>query len=635
MNLKTPLLAWLVIALTFLFVSSGYAQVIDPHRARPTLPQPTVALVDSAAIALAKRAHAAYLIQDAAVYRNAIFETFLRIRDGAVRENLSLLSAFANEARTNGTDGLEPVLIGATYDIAERGDAAALAKLRGLLSGLHAAHHYASATPHPNILIPFTVRSSPLALDVRGDAMRVLFEQMLAQTLAQDAVRSLLDLLSSATTRDALCTLPPQRDQFGNEAPADQSRQENCQANSQPGESGSGTVSGTLGDLSGSGCMLGKVQDFIDTFNRLRAMDACLNSIGVADPRARYSDGGIISGAITAAVILVAEYVYVEWRDRQKEISDAAKVAIAENRAASSALQDFYDARADFDDAQRAYDDAARDVVRREEELDAARQSGDQKQIDKAEKALAEAKAEADKKKKELEDKLKAKDEADKKAKQAEDKAKQAKDDYDDKVKKSGLEPGDAFSTPACREAMGDPNNRLLRDKLAHDWTDWKSRLRRVSRPNPATDDNPFQALALPVCGADLPTTNTPQQRCNSPVLCTDGWPDSSCGCRGAASDETRLIRSMSIRACSAVRCSNDGTTSPSLRGGGTGTMCQCEPVDRPLTPVSPRPPPTVVATFFGTKTALATPANESSMAVVRSLFGSEPAHTAPPAQPR
>lgn len=253
-----------------------------------------------------------------------------------------------------------------------------------------------------------------------------------------------------------------------------------------------------------------------------------------------------------------------------------------------AALAGLIKANDDLEKAQKK----ARDAITPEEK-DAAKD-----EVDKANDAVKEAERNA-------EDKIKKAHEAAKKVVKA--------------APKDTLDPSDAFNSAACQASFGHGlTDRLLRARLGKDWTDYKSRLKRVGNWSP-DQTTPFDALGVRACGLDSVTLNTDAQKCRSIETCAFGQTrDSQCGCSGAPSNTAKLLQNLRSNACVATTCD-----SPQAKATMRGIVCDCSPA-QPVEQSGPLPP-VIVDTMMGTfGTTAAYPASEA-IPVVRSLFDGLP----------
>jgi hypothetical protein len=480
--------------------------------------------------------------------------------------------------------------------------------------------------PPPNLKIPLGRASSSLVLDVRADAIRALYNQVIARTLTPKDLPSLPDLLTDEATAKALCALPAQKNQLGDDTSADERRQAACASGSKPGGANAGGISGALGDLTQSGCVLGDESAIAAMEKRLQAMDQCIEEQFGGQPSAGICDSdfckGLVGGFSSALIILVIDKGFDVIRDNLKADSDyrnAVNRADAAGRAEINAMNAASKADERENSAERDYNIAHDKADQARLEAASAYASGDDAQIQAASEALQRAEA-TEKAAKETLDKAKENQQAaNEKVDDAAAKAAKAQEDADAKKPEGGLEPGDAFKSPACKAALGGLTDIELRYRLGKDWANWKSGLKRVSNWNPE-GASPYDSLTTPLCGGDDATIGTPQVACKVALECKiSTLPDASCGCGGTPTDASRLLQTLAADACSKAHCED-----PSAQARGGGIVCTCQSTVGGSAgtgrsgPVGPRPSPAVIDTLFSSSQR---PSENPTVDVARTLF--------------
>ena len=580
-------------------------------------------------VTTAAKLRSGYATRDPQVYRTAMFEALVVMREASPTEAKRIAMGVIAEIKKGKADGLEPLLLAAMDLAATRADAETRASVRDAISSLSRVKVFTGGLMPPNLKTPLGRASSYLVLNVRSDAMRALYNRAIARASASTDLRSLPDLLTDTTTANAFCALPAQKNQLGVIASADAKRQASCSASGMPGGAGTNGVSGALGDLTDSGCVLGDKNAAAALEQRLQAIDQCMNEqFGGGDPAAFGPGVAILVAVAAGLIVLAADKAYNALLDDYKATKEFTR-AVGELTNAvdkyTKAVAEVVSATDDVIAARKGVETAQQNTEQARQAAREAAVTGTAEEARAAAEALDKAKQDEQAAKDKLAEAQKNLGDAKKTAKDAEDKAVKAADNAEAKKPSGGLDPSDAFKSPACQAALGVPTDRVLRDRLGNDWKDWTSHLKRVSNPNPE-GPSPYDSLTTPLCGGDQATIGTPQVACKVAVECNmTAMPDASCGCSGTPTDSSRLVQTASALACRNFYCQDP--SAPTARASGRGVVCSCESAAGgdggsgagPRGPVDPRPSPVVIDTLF-TPSTRASSANPS-VDVVRSLF--------------
>jgi hypothetical protein len=586
------------------------------------------------AVAQAGWLREAYLARNLAGYRVLAFDALAGVRRAGERPLQEGLSALADDVRRNGADGVEPLLLALADALATRGSPAGRRQAATTLQELASGFAYRDQSPAPNMKVPIARGDGYLALDVQPRVARVIAANALRTN--QGDLRTLIELLDTEAVRGDLCDLPAAHDATGTEVPADAQRRQSCEQNGFAGTPGSGSVGESLGGMVESGCNLSTPSELVTLQTRAAALEACMEERAQGGgPLPDVALGPLAIAGIAAVATLIAVglgYLVgsLIWPDRpvvveyvpppgeadaaktlEQELAEATDAALAAAKAVAARES----AGAEYNGAVADYNNALTALATATTALAAAQQSGTAEEIAAAEEAKSaalDALNKAAEKKQAAEQKYqRKKDEAQVAREKAERELQQAKN----KIPQD-LPEGDAWGSPSCRAALGDLNDRLLREKLAGDWITWGQRQgqRRLDpRANWSPDgDSPYNALGTPICGADNATLDTGNAAC--PVLCEDGL---QCGC-GATADPLGDIPRHLVSRLSANSCINEMVECPNGQAP-RGLLCECgPPEDDPGS--GPWPPrPEVVDTLFGTSDARVN--QDATVQAVRSLF--------------
>lgn len=582
------------------------------------------ALTASKLAAYAGQLRAAYRERDATRYRLQAFESLVTVRRATTDELETGLTAVASHIRSNGADGVEPLLLALADGLATRASPQARIRAGTTLRELAPAFRYHDNVPAPNLKIPLARGGGYLTLDVAPRIARLIAGHGLLPKQPGGDARSLLEILEDPRLRGDICNLPLEPDQNGALPLDEMERQNNCADHGFAGRPGGGTAGEALGRMLASGCNLSAPDDLAAEKERLAAIDQCMKERrGGGGIGPDVADGGILEGILIGVVagLIVLAYDKIfdveydayrdaaqadakyaeEFKEYQEALDDYAQAvdelgdAVAEEASAEQALNE---ANTELEQAQAAAEDAA--INGTDEELQAAEEALDEakKTQEEAQKRYDQAKANREQKEKEVKEK---REKAAKEGEEAEE------------VRPKELPAEDAFNSPACRKAMGDPTDRLLQEKLGADWTDWRTRLNRVSYP-PPDDVGPYEALNVPVCGVDGPTVHSGSAACKMPVHCPEGQPDAQCGCGGAEPASSIAVARMLGGACAEVTCEDGSAPAVSPRG----IVCECSRPEGEEDGDLPVPQP-VVDALFGTSDQAVN--QNPTVQVLRSLF--------------
>jgi hypothetical protein len=600
----------------------------------------------------ASRLRLAYLARNNYAYRTELFAAFSLLRgiDGTQLQNI--LNGLVADIQKNGADGLETLVLACVDAIGTKTQKAplspaAVAQLRASVKALDRGLHFWSAATPPNMRIPLGRVSSPLVLDIRADAARTLLQQLALLNRGSKDVQTIIDLLDENGVQGALCppSLPTQQDQDDELSAADKSRTANCDAHGSAGAIDGGTVKGSLGDLTLSGCLQLPPTAIATLTARLQAMDKCLDKVIPQRQNVELTATQVgIALGIVGIVVTVGGLVYQSMDQTKRDavaqiVADGAAVIDAHKELnklsiAETAAQDVANI------AKNAVSTAEANLTKAKNNETSAAANGDgqdqanahidtvaaQAALDAAKVNLAEAQTKADA----------AKTLADNAKKEVMQTTRTLVDDT--QKLKGDLSPDDPFNSPDCREAFGYFADRATREKLGKDWQDWKSRLGRVSNPSPESSgsppagESPYDALELAMCGADDATSNNRAAGCKMPVDCVqETMPDENCGCKGTPTDQARLFANIAAAACSNVHCADtarsDAVSSDSSGGTGAsavgrGMVCACVETNKEGNMPPSRPPiPSIVATLFGNGKTPAIGADTPSAHVLGMLF--------------
>jgi hypothetical protein len=566
----------------------------------------------------------AYLDRDATQYRLVAFESLVSVRRMKIEELEPALKALASHIREKGPDGIEPLLLAIADSIATRALSGTRIRAGLILSELEPVFRYRDTVPAPNLKVPIARGVGYLAIDVSPRVARLIAAHELLPKQPNGDVRSLLEVLGDPRLQGEICSLPLERDQNGT-IPADEiERENNCADHGFAGRPGGGTAGEALGGMLDSGCNLSAPDDLAAEKERLAAMDQCMKERRRPDgpgPDVTLGPVGIaiVAGIAGGLVVLTFDKAFDVAYDAYKDSAKADSKYEEERKEAEAALADHDKAIDEHGDAvakehyaKEALDEANAAVEKaREEAVDAAIHGTD-KEFEEAQEALEKAKQEQ----KQAQDEYNnAKAEQERKEKELNEKrqkaAEEAAEAEEERPKETREE--DAFNSAACREAIGDPTDRLLEERLGADWTDWRTRLKRVSYPEP-DDLGPYEALNLPVCGMDGPTVHSDAAACRMPVHCPDGQPDAQCECGGAVPPSSIAVARMLNGACANVLCEDGSAPSVSPHG----IVCECSRPEGEEDGDLPVPKP-VVDALFGTSDQAVN--QNPTVLVVRSLF--------------
>jgi hypothetical protein len=604
-----------------------------------SIPQVTAAEEDAAdrplhAVAQAGWLREAYLARNLAGYRVIAFDALAGVRRAGERPLQEGLTAVADDVRRNGADGVEPLLLALADALATRGSPAGRRHAATTLQELAPGFAYRDQSPAPNMKIPIARGDGYLALDVQPRVARVIAAHAVRPDRGE--LRTLIELLDTAPVRGDLCDLPAAHDASGTVVPADAQRQQSCDQNGFAGTPGSGTVGEALGGLVESGCNLSTPSQLVTLQNRAAALEACMEERAqgggpLPDVALAPVVVGIIAGAAVVVALALAYVIYTqitpadgpvvveyippvraepaktleeELLEANRAAFDAEAAVIARDEAADAyeaAVDELATALENLAQAEVAVADAEQDGT--DEQIAAARAARQTAQdaVTIAQAGVIATEAAYQRKKEE--------------AAAARGKAEREMDEAKNKVPKD-LPDGDAWGSPSCRAALGDLNDRLLREKLSGDWITWGERLgqRRLDpRANWSPDgDSPYNALGTPICGADHATLDTATAAC--PVLCEDGL---QCGC-GAGPDPLgavprHLVSRLQANACTDVHVECPNGQAP------RGLLCECAPPEGGAGSGPWPPKPEVVDTLFGTSDVLVD--QDATVQAVRSLF--------------
>lgn len=582
----------------------------------------------------------AYLSRDSYAYRMELYRAAYVLRSLSKVKGadflLKILDNLFKDSRIYGMDGLEPLLIMCIDGIAlhhVNGDGSG-AKIREdlirIVREMRDSVRYSSSGVPINIKVPIMRINSYMALDLRADALRVLFDQYL-RAIDLGNLIDLVGLVESVDNRKAMCNTPDLYDQNGEPLQSDVEKRENCNKRKEPGGEGDGVIKRGLGNLADIGCMLVSEQERKAVIAKLEAVHKCLSKadevgnlpvlIPVLMGRVATFAAGVVAG-------LAANYIYEslglspnsETQRAEREAQQATRemqVEVAKQDTRINEIStDISNLQTDLDNLKNDQLPAARtDIINATTPEDRAKaEAVAQEILNKIkEKEDKLAKLKADKEAAE-----KKKQEAIKKAETANEKA--------NKGDKPGIPVNEQRKlSKECTKALFgkhadqiDP--RLFLDTLTNirNYLNW--RIGFSSMPNPDAP-TPFGALEVPICGLDEQTTNNNAEGCNLPVLCVDSVPDANCSCTGKRKGIAQLSASLSVLACTSTRCADDRQQrngAAALDGGGNNTVdntqsgalvpvavghiCICTETKAGAVPIPKPVPPTAVTidTLFG-----------------------------------
>ena len=574
----------------------------------------------------AARLRLAYLARDSHAYRTEVFAALLRLRRADGPELERVVEELLDDVHKYGADGIETLVLTGADGVAIHGDNKTKKSVRALLASSVDTFKYWSALPPPNLRIPLGRVSSHLVLDVRPDAIGVLVDQLTQMSQASQELQSMMELIDARQTRDALCELPPLPNQSGETSAVDTARLENCgAADGSSGSSGDSTVERALGRLLSGGCNLMTDDEVATWVARIEAMDDCFEQRNGGRPlptegaTTKAKVGKVAWEIVKAILEEVAGGEIGEEIDKPAEArtehEKAVNEAALQERLADNATEYRQEIEGLRNAAQKMLDiaketlrdaqNAARDPQATDAERNAAKNA-----VRQAEDQVKRWQSDLDKRNEELREATKEEQDAKAREKAARGEAERTNPDKE-------LSPDDPFND-ACKEVMGDLDERAISERLGKDWTKWNETRGQLPHVwDPAPDDlQPYDALRLPFCGSDEVTLSNLPEKCSIPVDCFEGTPDESCRCEGTPTDEARLVASIAVNACSEHRC-QDGTTG----GVGQGLVCVCgqQPSEGYLK--LPRPTPTVIAALFEKGNAAPPEENFTTFGLVRSLY--------------
>jgi hypothetical protein len=324
--------------------------------------------------------------------------------------------------------------------------------------------------------------------------------------------------------------------------------------------------------------------------------------------------GALFWGIVSSLIAALAMKKVDDWQRERKEEFKAFIDSVDAERAASNARTDLAQTYLDIDKAEHA-------LVELQEELEKAKRERVSAETDeakaKADRKVAERQEAVTKKEQEIKDNKAKAEQLEKDIPELDKKAKELKDKAKDSATEGTLDPADAFNSKECRDAMGDPSDRVIEERLGKDWTAWnEAKGRRPHVWDPAPEDlQPYDTLRLPFCGSDDATVSYLEENCGTPIDCLEGRPDENCGCDGAPTDDARLIESIAVRVCSDIRCP-EGTNSIVQ-----GFACVCAEPSEDGYERPPKPTPTVMAALFGNGRATVPNEGTPTFELVRKLF--------------
>lgn len=584
----------------------------------------------TAAAAAIKELRSSYVKGELEQYRRYVFFTHIAMRHMSGSAVARFTEEVVASARKDGGDGLETILIAGADAVAQRSDVVAKKRLKLAFAGLKGKIRYAFSAG-PNFLVPMTSASSFLALDLRPDAVRAILDVILARSSRGRYSGGLLDVLSGADSQKALCNLPAMTMPDGSTAPPDANRKANCDSTGAAGGTGGGTVPNAVGDLAAGGCLLASPGELEQMAERLENMQQCMAEM-IDNPGNPFGVGW--ASAVTSAVfigVILYEYEYgyriplaAAAAEREKFNTEVKTAANAKANVGKTA-----DAATTAENKVSAKTNELKEATQRADELKAAWEQLADAGVDPNSAEWQSAKINyelAESVRSRVEGELKTATEERDAAKTAAEAAKTlaaklaAELAAKPKPEGSSLDPGDAYKSAHCDKAFGGVTERLKRERIGADWSEWTSRLRRVGRWS-SDQTTPYDSLGLQVCGLDSTTNQTAHAKCPAPVLCTEGSPDATCGCKGPPGLMTRLLEKMTVTSCSKTRCDGSAATATAR-----GLVCDCsdaKPDD--VDPSSPLPIPSIINDMMGTLNSSAATTRPETAAAVRSVFDGKP----------
>lgn len=309
----------------------------------------------------------AYIAMDQVTYRQHLLLVSREHSELDVPYLNTFLKTVLSDAAKAGIDGLEPLVIQAIDGIATHGSAAEIATMRSYVKSLAPKRKVRVAHPNSALLVPIDRVSTSVTVDIRADAARVIFDRMIANTIATNVGPYDLDaVLAGAQTLDDLCNLPVREGldrglvTSARQQQLDKFRIDMCGETGRPGGAAGGNVAGAFVNLAESACLDQPVSssESYSYEDQLTDLSACL---GTVFPEFEPGPGAGLSIAVESVsvflpVAILAVSTYVTARTAAEawvrgELEEAQTAAAAAHEAVAA----FSEAKAEENAAHEQY----------------------------------------------------------------------------------------------------------------------------------------------------------------------------------------------------------------------------------------------------------------------------------------
>ncbi|HMN27845.1 MAG TPA: hypothetical protein PKE45_06780, partial [Caldilineaceae bacterium] len=336
----------------------------------------------------------AYLDGNTAAYRVSLFVIYQEMRLQDIDTIAVRVGELLDYMKSHDADGLEPLLVTYIDAVAFSGNQKAVSIVLGEIGNNTGTLHFRQ-NPWINIAIPLERWSTPVVIDVRGDAMRqIVFEYLdVASSMAVSSyLPTLEELLNKQNTQENLCKLPLLKDQTGTMHPSDLLRQQNCAITSSPGGEQGGPIPRSIGPFVLGAC-LNNLPTEADTL-RVRYLDAATCAAEMAIDGSYPFTGGseerrapelptnpAVVGAVVAVVTIAAGIIAIkDYVDKQRDarVTQAMrdyKIAVntltSETNGLTIADSNLTVAKTEEDAAAKKVEEAGKNYVEALEDLNA------------------------------------------------------------------------------------------------------------------------------------------------------------------------------------------------------------------------------------------------------------------------